>query len=128
MNEKLLKEMDNAKGYLIIVEGKKDKWALEQLGFRNIFVIHETGKSLGEKIEQIQQICSKKDKACILTDFDKKGKQMYLLLKSKLNESGVRMYNTLRNSLLKERISHIEGLYKYMEKQEEKNETRRNNS
>ena len=114
MNEKLAKEMNKAQDYLVIVEGKKDKLALEQLGFQKIFVIHETGKSLGEKIEQIQQLCSKKDKACILTDFDKKGKQMYLLLKSKLSEIGVKMDNTLRSFLLKEKVSHIEGLSTYL--------------
>jgi len=114
MDEKLARELEKAKSNLTIVEGKNDKSALEELGFQNIFVIHETGKSLGEKIEQIQQLCSKKDKACILTDFDKKGKQMYLLLKSKLSESGVKMDNTLRGFLLKEKISHIEGLSTYL--------------
>ena len=112
--------MDKAQDYLIIVEGKKDRFSLTKLGFENIFVINETGKSLGEKIEKIQELCGKKDKACILTDFDKKGRQMYLLLKSKLNEAGVRMDNSLRSSLLKERISHIEGLHKYMENENRK--------
>jgi len=125
MHEKFLKELDKAQDYLIIVEGKKDKSALIKLGFQNIFVINETGKSLGEKIEQIQELCGKKDKVCILTDFDKKGKKLYLLLKSKLNEIGVRMDNSLRGSLLKERISHIEGLYKYLEKQDENGRKRR---
>ena len=110
MNQQLLKDIERAKDYLIIVEGKKDKFALQHLDFENIFVINETGKSLPEKIEQIQQLCDKKTKVCILTDFDKKGKQLYLLLKSKLQEIGVRMDNTLRGILLKERISHIEGL------------------
>ena len=114
MNQQLLKDIEKAKDYLIIVEGKKDKFSLQALGFENIFVINETGKSLYEKIEQIQQLCEKKDKACILTDFDKKGKQLYLLLKTKLQEIGVRMDNTLRGVLLKERISHIEGLSHYI--------------
>jgi 5S rRNA maturation endonuclease (ribonuclease M5) len=118
MNEKLIKEMNKAENYLVVVEGKKDKRALEALGFMNIFVINETGKSLGEKIEQIQEMCGKKDKVCILTDFDKKGKQLYLLLKSKLSEIGVRMDNSLRGVLLKERISHIEGLHKHLFNQE----------
>lgn len=113
-----LKELDKAKEYLIIVEGKKDKAALEHLGFQNIFVIHETGKSFGEKIEQIQELCGRKDKVCILTDFDKKGKQLYLLLKSKLQEAGVRLDNSLRGVLLKQKISHIEGLSHFMKKKE----------
>jgi 5S rRNA maturation endonuclease (ribonuclease M5) len=117
MNEKIIKQIEKAKDYLIIVEGKKDKFALQRLGFKKIFVIHETGKSLGEKIEQIQEIVGK-DKVCILTDFDKKGKQMYFLLKSKLQEIGVRMDNTFRGFLLKQKISHIEGLDHFINKEE----------
>ena len=114
MKPELLHQIEKSKNYLIVVEGKKDKQALQFLGFKKIFVINETGKSLYEKIEQIQEICTKKDKVCILTDFDKKGKQLYLLLKSKFSEMGIKMDNTLRGILLRERISHIEGLTKYL--------------
>ena len=116
MNQQLLKDIEKAKRYLIVVEGKKDKSALQSLGFERIFVINESGKSIPEKIEEIQGLLSKKDKVCILTDFDKKGKQIYLLLKSKLQELGVKLDNTLRGVLLKERISHIEGLSHYIKK------------
>jgi len=124
MNQQFLKDIEKAKDYLIIVEGKKDKSSLQALGFENIFVINETGKSLPEKIEQIQQLCDKKTKVCILTDFDKKGKQLYLLLKSKLQEIGVRMDSTLRGVLLKERISHIEGLANYIKNHNHENKKR----
>jgi len=120
MNDRFLKQLEKAKEYLIIVEGKKDKTSLQKLGFQKIFVIHETGKSLGEKIEQIQEIVGK-NKVCILTDFDKKGKKMYLLLKSKLQEIGVRMDNTLRGFLLKQKISHIEGLYHFLQNENKEN-------
>ncbi len=118
MNNQLLKQIEKSTDYLIIVEGEKDASALKQLGFNRIFILNETGKSLGEKIEQIQNNCTKKDKVCILTDFDKTGRQLYLLLKSKLNELGVKMDNSLRRTLLKERISHIEGLDNYLKNQE----------
>ncbi len=120
MNPEFLNQIEKAKDYLIVVEGKKDKSALQYFGFKKIFVINETGKSLGEKIEQIQALCDKKQKVCILTDFDKKGKKLYLLLKSKLLESGVRLNNTLRGFLLKQKISHIEGLDHFI-----KNENRK---
>ena len=107
MNYDFMTEVEKAKDYLVIVEGKKDKYALQYLGFNRIFVINETGKSLGE---------SKKDGVCILTDFDRKGKKMYLLLKSKLSELGVRMDNSFRGFLLKQRISHIEGLLHFLER------------
>ena len=107
--EIIQKELEKAKNCLIIVEGKKDKQALENLGFKKIFTIHETGKSIYEKIEQIEAIAGK-DKICILTDFDKKGKKLYLLLKSELSQRKVRLDNTFRGVLLKLNISHIEGI------------------
>lgn len=112
MNPEIIqKELKKAKSCLIIVEGKKDKSALALLGFKNIFVINETGKSIYEKIEEIEQIAeNKKIKICILTDFDKKGKKLYLLLKSELSSRNVRLDNTFRGVLLKMKVSHIEGL------------------
>ena len=98
----------------MIVEGKKDKVALSSLGFKKIFVIHESGKSIYEKIEEIESLADK-DKICILTDFDKKGKKLYLLLKSELSKRKVKLDNTFRGVLLKMRISHIEGLIHYLE-------------
>lgn len=114
MDEELNKEIEKAKDFFIIVEGKKDKQALIELGFKNIFVINETGKSLYEKIEEIESLAGKK-KICILTDFDKKGKKLYLLLKSELSQKKVKLDNTFRGRLLKSHISHIEGLSSYIE-------------
>ena len=113
--EKLEKELKTAKEYLIIVEGKKDKASLNEIGFKKIFVLNESGKSLYEKIEQITDLAGK-TKVCILTDFDKKGKQLYLIIKSELSKSGVKLNDKLRNELFKEGISHIEGLSKYLKK------------
>ena len=104
-----MKEIERAKEYLIIVEGKKDRQALLALGFKNIFVLNETGKSLYEKVEEIERLAGKK-KICILTDFDKKGKKLYLLLKKELSTRKVRLDNSLRGIFLKNKISHIEGL------------------
>lgn len=118
--DSLINDIEKAKDYLVIVEGKKDKVALEQLGFKKIFIIHETGKSLAEKTEQISELCEKKQKVCILTDFDKSGKKLYKLLKSGLQERGVRLDNSLRGLLLKEKISHIEGLDKFLNSGNEK--------
>jgi len=115
--EKLLKELDKAKDYLVIVEGKKDLATLKHLGFKKIFVINQSGTSLPEKIEQIQLA---NEKVCILTDFDKKGKELYLLFKSKLSELGVKQDNKLRSLLLKQKISHIEGLASFLEHEKEK--------
>jgi len=117
-NKELFKKsLEKTKSYLIIVEGKKDKLSLEKIGFEHIFVLNESGKSLYEKIEQIEEQAGKK-KICILTDFDKKGKKLYLLLKAELSKRKVHLDNTFRGILLKLKISHIEGLAKFLENEE----------
>ena len=114
-NHDFEKNIEKAREQLVIVEGKKDKDALQELGFENIFVINETGKSIYEKIEEIEEIAGKR-KICILTDFDKKGKKLYLLLKSELSNRKVVLNNRFRSELLKFNISHIEGLSSFLKK------------
>ena len=113
----LKKGIEKSRNFFIIVEGKNDKKALLELGFIHIFIIHESGKSIYEKIEQIEFLAENK-KICILTDFDKKGKKLYLLLKSELSKRKVHVDNTFRGMLLKSGISHIEGLSSYMKNKE----------
>lgn len=103
------KELNKAKEMLVVVEGIKDKQALEELGFKHIFVINENNKSLNEKIEQVEKLAGK-ERILILTDFDKKGKQLYLRLKSELSQRNVRLHNTFRGMLLKQKITYIEEL------------------
>ncbi len=103
------KIIEKAKSYLIIVEGKKDKLALEELGFRNIFVLNHSGKSILESIEQIEMLAGK-TKICILTDFDKKGRKLYLLVKSELSQKRVHLDNSLRNLFLKKGVFYIEDV------------------
>ena len=102
--------------YAIIVEGKKDAAALEALGFEHVYMINQTSVSIGERVEQIAARVGKKRKICILTDFDKKGKQLYLLLKKLFQEQGSRLNSSLRGILLRAGVSHIEGLDSFIEK------------
>ncbi len=117
-NQNLKAEIENFKDYIIVVEGKKDLNALKSLGFQSVYAIHITGVSLRERAEQIANQISKRDKICILTDLDKRGKQLYLLLKSLFQELGVHLDSTLRGILIKSRISHIEGVNKFLDKLE----------
>tara|TARA_Y100000310_G_C20602544_1_gene773822 strand:- start:47 stop:421 length:375 start_codon:yes stop_codon:yes gene_type:complete len=116
-NPKLKHEISTYLDYIILVEGKKDKESLESLGFLRVYTIHETGIPLKERLLQISKEVTKKDKVCILTDFDKKGKQLYLKIKTAFHEiGGVKLDSTLRGILIKSGVSHIEGLSSFMEK------------
>ena len=57
---------------LIIVEGKKDKAALEKLGLSNIMELSK--KPLFQIVEEV---ANSNDECIILTDLDKKGKEIY---------------------------------------------------
>jgi len=115
-NAKLQDQIERFKDYIIIVEGKKDVQALKSLGFEKVYAIHQTSVPLRERVEQIMSLIEKKDRICILTDLDKRGKQLYETLKPIFQELGAKLDSTLRGILIKSRLSHIEGIYSFMEK------------
>jgi len=96
-------------GILVIVEGKKDKAALEKFSIKNIMQLSK--KPIFEIIEHI----SNNNKECIiLTDLDKKGKELYGKLNSGLQQRGVKIDDSFRNFLFKNtKLRQIEGLETY---------------
>ena len=104
---------------LVIVEGKKDEKALSELGFKRIFVL--AGKPFYSCIEKIEeQVLGLDCRVCILTDLDKKGRKLYYLIKKELSRRNVKFDDSLRGVLIKEKVSHVEGLMSFI------NKTRRN--
>ncbi|MBM3232099.1 toprim domain-containing protein [Candidatus Pacearchaeota archaeon] len=101
--------------FVFIVEGKKDTAALHALGFEKVYEIHQTGISIHERIESILHTLDKKDTVCILTDFDKKGKQLYFIIKREMQDFGIKIDSSFRNMLLRTNVSHIEGFDSYVE-------------
>ena len=96
---------------LIIVEGKKDKVALQKLGINNIMELSK--KPLFQIVEEI---ANSNDECIILTDLDKKGKEIYGKLNSNLQKHGVRINNKFREFLFKyTKLRQIEGINTYME-------------
>ena len=105
--EKLKKE-----GKLIIVEGSKDKKALESIGLTNIITLRQ--KPLFQIVEEVA--AQTKD-AIILTDLDKEGKMLFSKLNKDLQEHGVRVDKKFREFLFKEtKLRQIEGIRRYIAK------------
>ncbi|MBI4439119.1 toprim domain-containing protein [Candidatus Woesearchaeota archaeon] len=103
---------DLTTGKPIIVEGLKDKKALESLGFRNIFM---ATKPLYKTVEEI---AARYEQAIILTDLDREGKILYGRLSQGLQRHGVRIDNQLRTFLMKNtKLRQIEGLPRYIDNQ-----------
>jgi 5S rRNA maturation endonuclease (ribonuclease M5) len=102
MDEELLLELQKNSDKLVIVEGKKDLEALKKFGFKRIITLKSPLYAVVESVSEKEVL--------ILTDLDKKGKELYGKLYRDLTRRGVRINNCLRELLFKNRISHIEGL------------------
>jgi len=98
---------------LIIVEGKKDKNALEKVGIKNIFVLN------GPLYKNIEKVSDNEKEVIILTDLDKEGRKLFSRLNSGLQERGITVDNRFREFLFKEtKLRQIEGLTRYIHSQE----------
>ncbi len=94
---------------LIIVEGKKDKSALNSLGINNIITISKPLFSI------VEDVSSKTNKCMILVDLDKEGKKLYAKLKHDLQRHKVKIDDRFRNFLFKNtKITTIESLPAYL--------------
>lgn len=91
---------------LVIVEGKKDKKALEEFGVERVLTLDMHYKLI-EKITEKEVI--------LLVDLDKEGKKQYGKLKDVLSRRGVNVNDKLRHYLFrKTKLRQIEGLTKYL--------------
>ncbi len=107
-----LEHLDGIKEFIIIVEGKNDKRALEKLWMDNIIQLDK--KPLYKIVDRLSGI---NDKVVILTDLDREGKQLYSKLNSALQNVGVRIDNKFRNFLFRKTdLRQIEGIFTYSEK------------
>jgi len=109
-------QIEKYKSYIILVEGKKDIQTLKSAGFKKVYAIHKTSVSLRERLEHLAALITKKDKACILTDLDKKGRQLHTKIKPILQELGIKIDNNFRGILIKAHMSHIEGIHNFLDK------------
>src|SRR3989338_400905 len=115
-NPKLKSDISRYIGQIILAEGKKDEEILRKVGFSNIILIHEDGVSLSDRMKSISKLIPKKEKVCVLTDFDKKGKMLYFKIKELCNENGIKTDSTLRGLILLTGILKIKELDSMMGK------------
>jgi 5S rRNA maturation endonuclease (ribonuclease M5) len=87
--EKLVEDL---LGFSVIVEGKRDKLALEKIGLTDIFTI--SGKSVDNFVEKLP----KDGKYVILTDFDNEGELLSSRLSEIMSKNSFKINNRLRNS------------------------------
>ncbi len=105
--ESLLHNLNETRA-AIIVEGKKDKAALERLGVDAGRIIMLNKNALFAVAESV---AAEYGAAAILTDLDGEGKKLYGRLNTALQRLGVKVDNRLRNFLFRNtKIRQVEGL------------------
>ena len=95
------------KGLLIVVEGVKDKKALENLGITNIITLKKPLYAV------VEEIAANAKEIVLLTDLDQEGKKLYHQLAKDFQKHKVKINNKLREALFKTQLRHIEGIATY---------------
>jgi len=111
MLDKWIEDINRLK-HLIVVEGKKDKAALENIGIKNTII------TLNKPLFQIvEEVAKDNTDVIILTDLDKEGKKIFEALSQGFHKFGVRMHNKPRDQLFKTSLRQIEGIDTYIKNQ-----------
>ena len=94
---------------LILVEGKKDRAALNSLGITNIIIINKP-------LFEIVEIIADSVKECILlTDLDPEGRKMYSYISRNLKRKGIKIDDKYRIYLYRNtKLRNIEGIRNYL--------------
>ena len=108
--EWLEKLKEESKEKVVLVEGIKDKKALESLGIKNIITLKKPLYAVAEQIQKTGKEC------IIMLDLDKEGKKLYSKINSYLSQLGVKIDNSFRDFLFKTKLRQIEGIDSYIEK------------
>lgn len=81
---------ESAKDKLIVVEGKKDEGAIQELGVRGkVFTVKTGGKSFQEAIDAIGRLGV--NEVILLLDFDQRGREGTLRLKRDLERTKIKI-------------------------------------
>ena len=93
----------------IIVEGIKDREALQKLGLKNIFVLS------APIFKVCENVAKKHGEVVILTDLDKEGKLLYSKIKEGITNLGIKIDESFRDALSRTKLVHVQGLDTYIE-------------
>lgn len=87
-----------------IVEGKKDKKALNDLNINNVHCLN------GNSLYKLPELFENEKEIILLTDLDSEGKKLYSMLSKQFQKKRIKINNKFREFLFKNKISHIESL------------------
>ncbi|NYT00498.1 MAG: DNA primase [Methanocellales archaeon] len=105
----------SSEGAVIIVEGKKDREALKELGISDRILLASSFPLLNFA----EDVSRKTNKAIIITDWDSRGEKIAKNISAYLRASGTKPNNLIRNKikkLVQKEIKDVEGLSGYVNK------------
>jgi len=102
--EELLRELADSLDCPVIVEGRKDKEALERLGVRDVIQLNN-GRPLYETIESLEGMT-----VAILTDMDETGKSLRRRLLCAMSQYGITENRKPREIFARMRVGCVEGI------------------
>ncbi|MFP3131866.1 MAG: hypothetical protein RXQ77_00795 [Candidatus Nanopusillus sp.] len=103
-----LHRLREKKDSIIIVEGKRDKEVLKEVGFNNVYTIYELRKD--------DEVFLNYREAIILTDNDNKGRILYKYVRNLLESDGIIINDIERRKFFRYfRVREVEDLRKYIE-------------
>jgi len=113
--EEVFEELINANESIpIIVEGKNDEFALRKLGVRGLILRLNTGQSILNFCEDVARTYNE---VILLTDWDRKGKQLFNKLKKNFKFTRVKIIVNFWSDLKKycsKEILEVEYLTKFL--------------
>lgn len=100
--------------FTVIVEGINDKKALEEFNISKILTLKQA------LYKVVEEAVRRKKPVVILTDLDRKGKELYGKLNHKFSQFGIHIDNQFREFLFREtKLRQIEGLVNYIKRRED---------
>ncbi|MHA2220548.1 MAG: toprim domain-containing protein [Candidatus Thorarchaeota archaeon] len=105
-NERALIELiqsldEKYENLLVVVEGKRDVIVLRNLGLKAPIIQTQTRLTRNNLVEKIVAETGKHGQVLILTDFDKKGKEIYRFIEKELELGGVKNLKRERRMIRK---------------------------
>lgn len=86
---------------IVVVEGKRDAAVLRRLGLQAPIIKTQTGQPRYKLIEEIVAKAGKEGQVLVLTDFDKKGREIYKFIEKELELNGVKNLKRERRMIRK---------------------------
>jgi 5S rRNA maturation endonuclease (ribonuclease M5) len=100
--DRVMKELKES-GAPLLVEGKRDREALERIGVKNrILLVNMSPDKLCQRVSKVA------DEAVILTDFDEAGQKL-----CKRVEEALYSYNVLPNTEVRRKLRYLLGVYNF---------------